>query len=233
MRNRSFLWRVAGLAATVPLTLALALTFAPVDSHAQVRRILEDMGLVKKPEPPPTPPALAASFQTPPFQGFACCNLRYDGRWIGDRNYASLPLIPAGTPIEVVNYDRDKANIRIEGRPMQIGQDYGRELESLANWVNKLVVKDDPRPRIKSYPPAVQEAIREGKVTPGMTREQAIVAIGYPLPDENISLDAPMWKIYYARREPYELNFKADGGIGSVTGDESITSQVVYYPPTK
>jgi hypothetical protein len=38
-----------------------------------------------------------------PRVGFACCNLRYEGDWISDGNYAVLPMLPAGTPIKVVS----------------------------------------------------------------------------------------------------------------------------------
>jgi hypothetical protein len=31
---------------------------------------------------------------------------------------------------------------------MRLGHDYGRDQESLDAWVNKVVVKDDPRGRI-------------------------------------------------------------------------------------
>ncbi|HSY06018.1 MAG TPA: hypothetical protein VK803_08725 [Steroidobacteraceae bacterium] len=216
MQDRSFF---------VP-ALALGLLLGPAVQAGIMRDVLEDLHIVKT--PPPAAPAPGE--QTPPFQGFACCNLHYDGRAISDTNYAGLPMIPAGTPIEVVSYDKHKANIKVDGKPLQLSQDKSAEIVALGTWVNQVVRKDDPRPHIRTYPAAVQEAIREGKVTLGMTREQAIVAVGYPLPNETITLDAPVWRIYHARREPFDLNFKADGALGSVSGDDSITSVVVYQP---
>ena len=64
----------------------------------------------------------------------------------------------------------------------------------------------------------------------GMTREQAIASVGYPLTSENVSLDAPMWKIWRSSHGEYDLNFKPNGRIGSITGDDDVTSQVVYHP---
>jgi hypothetical protein len=223
MPDRSLMGRTQ-LAAMVVAVVALG---APAVHAGIIRNIMEDMHLAK-PEKPDGPPAPGE--RNPPFQGFACCNLHYDGRTISDNNYASLPLIPVGTPIEVVSYDGRRANVRIDGKPLQLVQDKSGELMSLGAWVNKVVVAEDPRPRIHTYPSAIQEAIRQGKVALGMTRAQTIMAIGYPLPNENITLDAPTWRVYRARREPYDLSFNASGNLESVNGDDSTTSQVLYQP---
>jgi hypothetical protein len=223
MQNRSLLRPPVCLLVAAVVSLPF---LAPGARAGIMRNVLEDLHIVK----PPPPPAPAADDRAPPFQGFACCNLHYDSRSIGDTNYASLPLIPAGTPIDVVSYDGRKANISIEGKPLQLSQDKSADVMGLGSWVNKVVVKDDPRPRIRSFPPAIQEAIRQGKLALGMTREQVIIAVGYPLPNENITLDAPTWKLYRARREEYDLNFNGNGNLESVTGDDSTTSAVLYQP---
>jgi hypothetical protein len=195
---------------------------APADSPGIFRQVLAKVGIGKP------PPSGAAGSQTLPRQGFACCNLHYDGDWISDGNYAELPMIPAGTPIEVLSYGRHRASVKVDGKPMRLGHDYGRGQESLETWVGKIVVNDDPRPRIAAYPPAIREAIHEGKVTPGMTREQAVVAIGYPLTNENASLDAAVWRIWRSRRGEYQLNFRPDGHLASVSGDDEVTSAMIY-----
>jgi hypothetical protein len=61
-------------------------------------------------------------------------------------------MIPAGTPIEVLNYGSNRAYIKVDGKPMRLGHDYGRDQESLEIWVSKIVVNDDPRPRIATSP---------------------------------------------------------------------------------
>jgi hypothetical protein len=156
--------------------------------------------------------------------------LHYSRDWINDGNYAELPMIPAGTPVEVLSYGSNRAYVKVDGKPMRLGHDYGRDQESLDVWVSKIIVNDDPRPRIATYAPTVQEAIRQGKVMVGMTREQVIAAIGYPLTSENASLEAPMWRIWRSSRGEYDVNFGPDGRVLSVTGDDSVTSLVVYQP---
>jgi len=210
-------------------SLALGVSLAALSCASQagiLRDVMVDFGLAK----PTTPAPGSAAALTLPRQGFACCNLHYSHDWINDGNYAELPLIPAGTPIEVLNYGHERAYIKVEGKPMRLGHDYGRDQEKLEIWVGKIVVPNDPRPHIATYPPPVQAAIREGKVMVGMTREQAITSIGYPLTSENLSLDAPMWRIWRSSHGEYDLNFGADGRIKSITGEDSVTSLVVYQP---
>jgi hypothetical protein len=217
--------RAGPRAALNSLAFACVLLSISVDTHAGILRdVMQSIGLAK-PEPAPVGPDGQPAF---PRKGYACCDLHYDKDWINDGNYAELPMIPAGTPIEVVSYGRERAAVKVDGRPMRLGHDYGREQESLDAWVNKIVIRDDPRGRISSYPAAIQEAIRQGRVMIGMSREQVIVAVGYPLTSENLSLDAPQWRMWRSSHGEYQLNFSRDGHLTSVTGDDSVTSLIVY-----
>ena len=208
------------------LHAVLAATTVCATAHAGILRdMLSTVGLAPKTPPPGAPGAPVF-----PRQGFACCDLHYSKDWINDGNYASLPMIPAGTPIEVLSYGRHRAMVTINGRPMRLGHDYGRDQETLDVWVNKIVVPADPRPRIASWPAAVQAAIREGKVMNGMTREQTIVAIGYALTSENPFADADTLRYWRSTHEEYQLHFGPDGRLNSVTGDPSVTSLVTYRP---
>jgi hypothetical protein len=227
MNRRTLSMRTVKRAVFVLPTLLLSLTLAAAASHAGILRdVMVSVGLSK-----PAPPAPGApGSQSLPRKGFACCVLHYSRDWINDGNYAELPMIPAGTPIEVLSYGSNRAYIKVDGKPMRLGHDYGRDQESLEAWVNKIVVNDDPRGRIATFAPPIQAAIREGRVIVGMTREQAIASIGYPLTSENVSLDAPMWRIWRSSHGEYDLNFGADGRIKSVTGEDSVTSLVIYQP---
>jgi len=217
-------WRLAGCAAASGLALSLTLGSSALQAGV-FRDVLASVGLAKPSPPPPPPPGSGL-----PRQGFACCNLHFDKDWINDGNYAKFPLIPAGTPIEVQSYGKNRAFVKVEGKQMLLGHDYGRDQETLDQWVNKIVVSDDPRARIANYPQAVQEAIRAGKLTLGMTREQAIVAVGYPMTSENGPLESSTWKMWRSTHGEYDLNFGPDGGITSITGDDEAVGQMVYKP---
>jgi hypothetical protein len=210
--------------------LAGVIALDPCGAHAGILRdVMVSVGLSKAPPPPATPPGTAGP-QSLPRQGFACCVLHYSRDWINDGNYAELPMIAAGTPIEVLSFGSNRAYVKVEGKPMRLGHDYGRDQESLEVWIDKIVVNDDPRPRIAKYSPSVQAAIREGKVMTGMTREQAVASIGYPLTSENASLNDPIWRVWRSSHGEYQLNFGPDGRVKSITGDDSVTSLVIYPP---
>ena len=107
--------------------------------------------------------------------GYACCNLHYEGDWISDSNLAQFAFIPAGTPIKVNKIDGYRAYVEVDGKAMRLGHDYGRAQESTEQWVNKLVVLDDPKAKIAKFSPTVRKAIEAGKLMKGMTKEQVII----------------------------------------------------------
>jgi hypothetical protein len=212
------------------MTLAGLLIVAAGGAQAGIfRDIITSVGL-SKPEQPAVDPNGIPSY---PRQGYACCVLHYSKTWISDINYAELPMIAAGTPIEVTGYGSNRAHLKIDGKPMDLGHDYGREQEALDQWVRKVVINEDPKQKIASFAPTVQEAIRLGKVMIGMSREQCIIAVGYPVANENITLDAPSWRMYHSSGGAYQLNFSRDGHLTSVTGDVETTYAMTYKPGGK
>lgn len=165
-----------------------------------------------------------------PREGFACCNLHVEKDWISDGNYALLPMIAAGTPVKLLSLGRHKAHALIDGRKMRFGHDYGRDQESLEQWLAKIVTSEDPRTRLAGFPADVQAAIKAGKVMVGMTREQAIMSIGYPLTSETPSLDSPVWRHWVSSFEEYQLIWGKDGRISEISGDPRVRAQIVYQP---
>ncbi len=55
---------------------------------------------------------------------------------------------------------------------------------------------EDPKVKLAGYPEKTRAAIAAMKVTPGMTREQVLMALGYPISSENPKLDAPVWRYW-------------------------------------
>jgi hypothetical protein len=208
--------------------VGVALCAAATAQAGIFRDMMGAVGLAK-PEPPVND---ANGIPSYPRQGFACCVLHYNKLWISDSNVGAS-MIAAGTPIEVTGYASNRAHIKIDGKNMELGHDYGRETEALDAWVRKMVVNQDPRPKFTSFAPTVQEAIRLGKVMVGMTREQCIVAVGYPLTNENVTLDGPTWRMKDPAGTEYQLNFGRDGRLMSVTGDVETTYAVTYKPGGK
>jgi hypothetical protein len=164
--------------------------------------------------------AASGAFAQELHHGYTCCNLHYDKDWISDANWGNLPMIPAGAPIKVISYGSNRAAVEIDGKPMRLGHDYGRSEEPLDKWVGKIVSKSNPRAKIDRYPDKVRAAIRNGRVVPGMTREQAIIAIGYPPTHKTRSTDERVWNVWGSRAGRYEVHWTPKGTVERIVGTQ-------------
>ena len=159
--------------------------------------------------------------------GYACCNLHYEGDWISDSNLAQLAFIPAGTPIKVNKIEGYRAYVEVDGKAMRLGHDYGRAQESTEQWVNKLVVLDDPKLKIAKFSPAVRKAIEAGKLMKGMTKEQVIISVGYPQTNENPRLDGPSWRYWWSSFGPYYV-YWSKNTVKKIDGHSETVATMTY-----
>lgn len=204
--------------ATRCVLLAAATVFLSTQSIAQLR-----MGVPGLRDDP---------IKEPPLAGFTCCNLHYERDWISDANWSSMPMIPAGSAIHTTAYftSQNRIAVNIEGKAMRLGLDYGRRQQSLAEWARKVIVAGDPRLKIASWPPAVRDAIGAGKVALGMTREQLIVAVGYPPMHHTASLDAPQWKYWHTGFGVFLVVWDEAGRVKEVIADAVVRYGVLHEP---
>jgi hypothetical protein len=172
-------------------------------------------------------PTAEAARESAVRTGYACCNLHYSGDWISDSNLAQLPFIPAGTPIRVLKIDGYRANIDVEGKASRLGHDYGRAEESTEQWVNKLVVLDDPKVKMAKFSPAVRAAIAKGQLMKGMSKEQVIMSVGHPQTNENPKLDGPYWRYWWSSFGPYYV-YWAKGSVSKIDGHSETVGYMTY-----
>ena len=170
-------------------------------------------------------PAAAPALE--PAAGFLCCNMRSDGEWISDANYAEngKHVIPFGTPVRVVGQGRWRVLVEVDGRPQAIGNDYSRDL-SMQAFARRYVVPEDPRALVAALPPQIRRAIESARVTPGMTRGQVAMALGWPISSENPHLDAPVWKYWLWTFSPFDVVFDAEGRVQTVESDRDTLLRV-------
>lgn len=159
--------------------------------------------------------------------GFACCNLRYSGDQLSDSNHAQLPFIPLGTPILIRAIDGAQAIVEINGKQMLLRPDIAQSKVTPAQWLDKSVLADDPRPKLEKLPPGVRAAILSGRLTKGMTREQAIMAMGYPQADDKKGLDAPNWRYWWSSYVPYYVYWSGNK-LGRIDGQGEVVGAVTY-----
>jgi hypothetical protein len=162
----------------------------------------------------------------PKLSGFTCCNLHYENDWISDANWSSLPMFPAGQPIKITDYGRYRIHTELDGKSMRLGLDYGRN-ESLGQYARKIVVAQDPKAKIATWPAGVREAVRLGKIMPGMTKEQVIVSLGYPPTHQTPTLDAPQWKYWYTRVGTFLVVWDEKGQVRDVVADQVTRAAVL------
>jgi hypothetical protein len=169
----------------------------------------------------PTP---AAAPVTPLY---LCCNLRTESDWFSDGNYLVGRVFAAGTPVKMTSASRGVAYFEMDGRRYRLGHEYGTKEETFDKFVGKYFVAQDPKARIAAYPPATQNAIRAGKIARGMTKEQVILAIGYPPTHATASLDSAEWTFWYNRWVRYGVQFDAAGRVRDVNANEGIKDAVM------
>jgi hypothetical protein len=160
--------------------------------------------------------------------GYLCCNMRSDGNWMSDSNYLESGkfIVPFGTPVTMTGYGRYRVNIEINGAAQALGNDYSRYVPMEA-FAKRYIVKQDPRAIVAAAPQKVRTAIESARVTKGMTRDQVLIALGYPIGNENPHLDATVWKYWLWTFSPFRVQFDSNGEVVRVSGDRE-TLAVVY-----
>lgn len=146
-----------------------------------------------------------------PAEGFLCCNMRTDGSWISDANYAEngKRIIPFGTPMKVTGYGRQRVYVELDGRKQSIGNDYSRDLD-LLTFAKRYLVTEDPKAKLAKAPPKIQKAVQNAQVAVGMTREQVFMAVGYPISSENPRLDAKVLRFWLSSFAEFQVVFEND-----------------------
>lgn len=169
----------------------------------------------------PAPP------QGPLIQGYLCCNMRSYGKQISDINYdeQGMSIVAAGTPARITGYDFRWVDLDVGGRPQRLKNDYSRDLTNIA-FGQRYVVTEDPKTKLAGYPEKTRQAIAAMKVTPGMTREQVLMALGFPVSSENPKLDAPVWRYWLGTWAEYQVMFEPGGTVKSIVADPATLSRV-------
>ncbi|MBI3367357.1 MAG: hypothetical protein HY021_02545 [Burkholderiales bacterium] len=173
-------------------------------------------------------PTARADPRVPPYEGFLCCNLLDDGGWINDIGYRGerKTLYRLGTPVKVTGFGRNRVLVEIEGKSLAIGNDYSRAIK-LEDFALRYVLDSDPRPKLDGYAPKLRQAIGAMRVQRGMTREQVLMALGYPPTDYTPNLDEPLWRYWADRSSEYQVFWGRNGRVDQVFGTPEVRARVV------
>lgn len=163
--------------------------------------------------------------------GYLCCNMRTDGDWISDINYQEngKTVIPAGTPVRVLGYGHYRVKLEIAGKKQAIGNDYSRDLP-LDVFAKRYVVSDNPADKLIQYPERIRAAITSARLVKGMTREQVLMAVGYPVSSENAHLDSNVWRFWLSSFAEFRVRFDDQQRVSDVEADDVDTRDKVLMP---
>lgn len=162
-----------------------------------------------------------------PANAYLCCNMRTDGSWISDSNYmeSGKRIIAAGTPVKFLGLGRYRVYIEVDGKRQAIGNDYSRDIPMEA-FARRYIVNEDPRPKISRASPKIRTAIRTARVTRGMSKDQVLMALGYPISSENPNLDVRRWRYWLWSFSPFAVQFDRSGLVSHVETDKETLHKV-------
>lgn len=174
------------------------------------------------------PPEVLREYQSRSLM--TCCNMHYETDEITDANYFVGTMLPLGTPVQVQAMGSDSITLLAAGHQLTLYHRYGKEQEPLQTYLDKLLVTQDPKQRLASFPRSAQQAIREGRVERGMTREQVLMSLGYPPTHRTSSTTANEWTYWYNRWVTYKVQFDDHGVVSNVIGRPAPTQDQPIQP---
>jgi hypothetical protein len=151
---------------------------------------------------------------------YLCCNLHYEKPEISDANYLKGTLIPFGTRVQVLEVKKHSVEFQPAGNPpITLVLKYGKDAISMDEYLDRLFLREDPHAKLpkpgkdKKQAAAAEHTrklIEEGEVGPGMTKDEVIMALGYPPVHRTPSLSSPNWTYWANRWATFEVYFDGD-----------------------
>ena len=163
---------------------------------------------------------------------YLCCTLGFDARletWDANyrlyRNegaYIPRPLLPAGTRVHVTKVGGSALQFQAVGNPATYTFvfAFGRKQMSPSQYFQRILLETDPLAGKGYLPPATVNAIREGRLLRGMTKDQAVLARGYPPAHRTPSLTANDWLYYESGAITNRVTF-VDDRVDSVVQESA------------
>lgn len=140
-----------------------------------------------------------------PYTGtgrYLCCNMHYEKLEASDLNAQVGTLIPFGTKVQIVRVRKDMVEFQPEGHPnISLVYRYGRKYQPFDTYVQQIFLDQDPRAQLRRSRTSSKrvKAIEEGTVEVGMTRDQVLMAIGYPPAHRTPALSSREWHYWTTR----------------------------------
>jgi hypothetical protein len=154
---------------------------------------------------------------------YLCCAMTFEAGETTDANYlfrgSGTGRLPAGTRLTVTGAGLNRIDFRAEpdGATYRVYFEYGTAHTDVDTYLTDILRQQDPTVVLGTLPAPIVEAIAAGRLVPGMTREQALLARGYPPRHRTPDLAAAEWLYYDEPGLGVYVTF-ADGVIKSLRG---------------
>jgi hypothetical protein len=150
-------------------------------------------------------------------RNFEAADSNYAQYMVGSHRYAAGSVLPAGTKVTVVDVGYRGVSFRPEGSETTyaITFSYGKNHLSTPQYFSNILRETNPMTAV-SNDPSLVAAIDQGRLMQGMTREQALLARGYPPAHRTPDLSSNEW-IYYESPGFIDRVVFVDGKIQSIT----------------
>ena len=162
-------------------------------------------------------------------QFYLCCNMGFNPHYeasdsnygqymVGAHQYGAGPVLAAGTKVTVLAVG--SSGIAIQPVDSQttysLSFSYGKKQLSPSQYFHNILRDTDPMLAVHADSPLESAAITQGQLLPGMTKDEALVARGYPPAHRTPDLNANEW-IYFETPGFVDRVVFVDGKIQSVT----------------
>jgi len=166
-------------------------------------------------------------------QRYLCCSMTFSkNNEASDSNYAQYlsgihkyeagSMLPAGTKVTVTKVGQWGVQFRPDDSQeiYTLGFSYGWKHLDRSKYFENVLRETDPVAAVTPSSPAIATAIKEGRLVSGMTRNEALLARGYPPAHKTPDLEADEW-IYYETPGFMVRVVFLDGKITSMTREEA------------
>jgi len=132
-------------------------------------------------------------------------------------NYQQAGLIPRCSQVDLIEINRESLRLRVSASGREYHYYYHDSAsEPFDQHLLKYFGSSCNPGDVLSLSDTDQAGIREGKASPGMTRQGVIYAIGYPPPHITPDLDAAQWTYWKSRFDRMIVVFDEGGRVVAI-----------------
>ena len=147
---------------------------------------------------------------------FLCCTLHYEKDEVNDNWYQVGTPVKLGTPVHILEVRQKSVKFQPDGHPViTLAQKYGDDVLPFEQYLERIFVDRNPTHKFGKKRDKLEQAVLDGHVIKGMTKDQVAMTIGYPAGHKTPSLEMDNWTYWENRRHEYVVWF-AKGRVDRV-----------------